>query len=265
LPKPNKSDEEAKAKEAVEQYKAIKKDAKAIASLQIIRLEQAMCLKRRWDGDGFKLFFLDHPLMRHLARRLVWGVYRDGQLQDAFRVAEDLTLADREDGLYELPDGVEVGVAHVLDMPEDLSRDFGQVFADYEILQPFRQLGRETYSLTDEERQKGSIERFKNKKVASGSLMGLINRGWERGSAQDSGWVGWFTKRLPGGLEVELNMEPGLVVGDLSFEPEQTIPSITVRRQGTWDNNGLVNIAQLDPVWVSEIIRDGDLLAAMVK
>lgn len=265
LPKPNKADNEALAGAAVERYKVIKKDAKSIASLQIIRLEQAMCTRRRWSAGSFKLFFLDHPLMRHLARRLVWGVYREGRFTNAFRVAEDLTLANAQDDLFDLPETVDIGVAHVLEMPEDLSRDFGQIFADYEILQPFRQLGRETYTLTDEERQKGSIERFKNKKVATGSVMGLTNRGWERGEAQDAGWVGWFRKRLPGGLEAELNIEPGTIVGDLSYEPEQTIPNILIRRTGTWDNNGLINIAELDPIIVSEIIRDGDLLAVVNK
>jgi predicted DNA-binding WGR domain protein len=261
LPKPNRNDQAELAEAAVERYKALKKDAKAIASLQIIRLEQIMCARRRWSGEDFRLFFLDHPLMRHLARRLVWGVYRDGKFVEAFRVAEDLTLADRQDDLYELPADVEVGIAHVLEMPEDLGRDFGQIFADYEILQPFRQLGRETYALTDEERRTGTIERFKARKVATGSVMGLINRGWERGEAQDGGWVGWFTKRLPGNLEAELQLDPGTVVGDLSFEPEQSIPSIMVRRRGTWGTDGLADLAGLDPILVSEIIRDADLLA----
>jgi hypothetical protein len=265
LPKPNRSDRAELAGTAVERYKGLKKDAKAIASLQIVRLEQSMCARRRWRGEDFRRLFLNHPLMRHLARRLVWGVYRDGKLADAFRVAEDLTLADRRDDLCELPAEVEIGIAHVLEMPDGLSRDFGQIFADYEILQPFRQLGRETYALTGEERRTGTIERFKARKIATGSVLGLVNRGWERGQAQDAGWVGEFVKRLPGGLEAELQLDPGTVVGDLSHEPEQAIPSIRIRRQGTWDNNGLVNIATLDPIIVSEIIRDADLLAPLVK
>jgi predicted DNA-binding WGR domain protein len=265
LPKPNKGDDAERAGAAVERYKALKKDAKAIASLQIVRLEQAMCARRRWTGADFRLFFLDHPVMRHLARRLVWGVYRDGQLTDAFRVAEDLTLADRHDDFYELPEGVAVGLAHVLELPEDLRHGFGQVFGDYEILQPFKQLGRETYAPTDEERRTGVIERFKGKKVATGSVMGLINKGWERGEAQDAGWVGEFVKRLPGGLEAELQLDPGTVVGEISYEPEQTIPGIVVRRPGTWGKDGLADFAGLDPIVVSEIIRDADLLAALAK
>lgn len=263
LPKPNQKDHPELSAAAVERYKAMKKDAKAIASLQLIRLEQGMCGRRRWSPAQFRQFFLEHPLMRHLARRLVWGVYRDGVLADAFRVAEDLSLANREDDLYELPQEVEIGVAHVLEMDPVLKGEFGQIFADYEILQPFRQLGRETYTLTEAEQKSGEITRFKDKTVATGSLMGLTNRGWERGEAQDGGWVGWFQKELPGGLEAELEMDPGTVVGDLSFEPRQRIPRIGIRRRGTWDNEGRVSIATLDPVVVSEILRDADLLAAV--
>jgi hypothetical protein len=111
----------------------------------------------------------------------------------------------------------------------------------------------------------GTIERFKAKKVATGSVMGLINRGWERGEAQDAGWVSWFVKRLPGDLEAELQLDPGTIVGDLSFEPEQAIPSIVVRRRGTWGTDGQADLAGLDPIIVSEIIRDADLLAAVSK
>lgn len=265
LPKPNKADDAELAVAATERYKALKKDAKAIASMQITRMEQIMCKRRRWGEADFRLFFVQHPLLRHLARRLVWGVYRDGALMDAFRVAEDLSLADRADDTYTLPEGVEVGIAHTLEMPADLSRDFGQVFADYEILQPFRQLGRETYALNDEERKTNKIERFKGKKVATGSVMGLINKGWERGDAQDSGWVGWFNKRLGDGWEAELQLDPGMAVGYLDMEPEQTIPMILVRRRGTWDDSGLAKLASLDAILVSEILRDADLLAPLAK
>jgi len=261
LPKPNKADDAELAEAACERYKLLKKDAKATASLQVVRLELAMVDRRRWPAADFQLFFLDHPLMRHLAARLVWGVYgAQGPLQSAFRIAEDGTLADADDSLFELTAEATVGIAHVLDMPQPLQAAMGQILADYEIMQPFKQLGRETYALTVEERQGKALKRYAEKVVATGSVMGLINRGWERGDAQDSGWVGWFTKRV-GDMEVELQLDPGTVVGDLSFEPKQSFPAIVLRQARTWGDDGLLSFDQLDPILASEVLRDVALLA----
>jgi hypothetical protein len=260
LPKPNKHDDAERASAAVERLKAIKQGAKAVASLQIFRLEQAMGERRRWTSEEFRRLFLDHPVMRHLARRLVWGVYRDGQLADAFRVAEDLTLADRHDGFYELPADAAVGLVHALELPDGLSRDFGQIFGDYEILQPFKQLGRETYALTDEERRTGRIQRFRDRKFATGAVLGLANRGWARGEVDDYRLLS-LVKRLPEELDAELYLDPGTFLGNPAEYPEQTIYDIVVRRPGTTDDDRLAGLADVDPIVVSEIIRDADLLA----
>ena len=263
LPKPLKSDDAALAGAATERYKQIKKDAKAVGSLQIIRLEMGMVARRRWSAADFRLFFLEHPLMRHLAARVVWGVYVDGCMTQGFRVAEDLSLADGNDELFVLPEAASVGLAHVLEMPAALQAAFGQVFANYEILQPFKQLGRETFGLTEAEKAGHEITRFKDKAVAIGSVMGLGNRGWERGAAEDGGWVHQFHKPLPGGLQADLELDPGTMVGDLSYEPKQKLPSISLRKSGSWDRNGLVTFAALDPILASELLRDIELLAPL--
>ncbi|MBS8919970.1 WGR and DUF4132 domain-containing protein, partial [Escherichia coli] len=77
LPKPNQSDDKTLATDAVNLFKQLKKDVRAIASQQITRLEQAMCQRRRWTAEQFRLFLVEHPLVRHLTRRLLWGVYND--------------------------------------------------------------------------------------------------------------------------------------------------------------------------------------------
>lgn len=73
LPKPNQSDDKTLATDAVNLFKQLKKDVRAIASQQITRLEQAMCQRRRWTAEQFRLFLVEHPLVRHLTRRLLWG------------------------------------------------------------------------------------------------------------------------------------------------------------------------------------------------
>lgn len=263
LPKPLKSDEAALAEVATERYKQMKKDAKAVASLQVVRLELGMVERRRWPAADFGLFFLQHPLMRHLAARLVWGVYGQGEqgvLTGAFRVTEDWTLTDAQDMLYELPESATVGIAHVLEMPAPLQAAFGQLLAGYEILQPFKQLGRETFALTPDELRTSAIKRFADKQVAGGSVKGLVNRGWELGQAQDAAWVGWLTKPVGEGLTVQLDLDPGLSIGDLTYEPKQRLSGIVLRKTGTWDTDGLVNFERMDPIIASEVLRDVALL-----
>ena len=268
LPKPVKADDAEKAAAATTRYKQLKKDAKAIATIQITRLELAMCQQRRWSAADFRAFFIGHPVMRFLAARLVWGVYENGQLQTPFRVAEDFSLADANDDAWELPEtlpeGAAIGIVHVLQMPADLQAAFGQIFADYEIMQPFRQLGRETYALTPEEIKARVITRFAERKVATGSVMGLINRGWERGEAMDAGWVGEFTKTTPAGDIVVANLDPGTCVGYIDDEPVQRITEIylepAAHRSWNRDPNHRCSLDTLDAITISEVLRDIDLM-----
>jgi hypothetical protein len=252
LPKPNQKDDAAKAQPAVAAYKELKKAARAIDSLQIRRLEQAMCARRRWRAEDFHCFFREHPLMRHLARRLVWGVYdgEAGALRDAFLVAEDATLADRTDEPYALPDGAWVGIAHRLEMDEALRAACAQVFADYEILQPFRQLGREIYTLTGDEARSRAVTRFNGRKIAPGSLMGLTGRGWWR-EVGSGGNVTECVKPV-GNTTVTLRFEEGFFVGDVRGEA-QTLTALELADTPT----------AADALAVSEMLRDVDLLAAV--
>jgi len=148
LPKPNKSDDAVLAEAATERFKLFKKDVRAHASLQVTRLERAMKDGRRWSGADFHVLFQTQVLMRPLAARLVWGVYdAHSQMQGAFRIAEDGTLADHKDSLFDLSEAATVGIADVLKMPQALQTAMSQIFADYGILQPFKQLGREAAAL----------------------------------------------------------------------------------------------------------------------
>ena len=85
-------------KPSAPEWKALKKDAKTVAASQIFRLERAMCTKRTWTAAQFRDFFVAHPLVSHLARRLVWST-SDGRL---FRVAEDRTYASDRDETFTL-------------------------------------------------------------------------------------------------------------------------------------------------------------------
>lgn len=266
LPKPIRSDDAEKSAAACERYKTLKKDAKVIASTQVTRLELAMVGQRRWSKTDFELFFLNHPVMRFLAVRLVWGIYADDAFVKGFRIAEDWTLADEDDALYTLPETASVGIAHALTMPAEAQTVFGQIFADYEILQPFRQLGREIHTLTADEQQYNKIDRFAQKTVATGSVLGLVNRGWERGDAE-SGWVSDLIKPLGAGLCAVASLDPGTAIGDLGAEPSQRIPEIALHNasKNRWNRGAPLSLSSLDPVMTSELLRDIDMLSLYQK
>lgn len=223
LPKPNKSDDATLSVDAVNRFKALKKDARAIASQQIQRLESAMCLRRRWTPEHFRQFLVEHPLVAHLTRRLVWGVYNaDNQLQHCFRVAEDNSYSTADDDLFILPEDVRfIGIPHILEIPPEDAAAFGQLFADYELLPPFRQLDRGHYQLTASERESVDLMRWENRTCPSGRIVGLASKGWLRGQPQDAGWIGWMLKPM-GQWTLVLEMSEGFCVGILPDELAET-------------------------------------------
>ncbi|KAB2388002.1 DUF4132 domain-containing protein [Actinomadura montaniterrae] len=209
LPKPGAKDDPRLAPAAYARFAALRKDVRAVAAGQVRRLEDAMAARRSWARADFERLLVRHPLLGHLARRLVW-LTGDGT---AFRVAEDGTYADSADDARTLPDAARVRVAHRLDLSADDLAAWGEVFADYEIAQPFRQLDRPVHTLTREERETGRLARFEGVKVPVGSLLGLERRGWEHEAPADAGIVDGMTRGLPGGATVALGFGPAVAIG----------------------------------------------------
>ncbi|WP_447884270.1 DUF4132 domain-containing protein [Serratia fonticola] len=273
LPKPKKTDNQELANEAVNIFKLLKKDARTVAAQQVVRLEIAMCQRRRWTPELFELFLVRHPLVRHLVQRLAWGVYlvddastHGGKLLDCFRVAEDGSLTTAEDDEYTLPQGdnVRIGIPHALELPEHQAAGFGQLFADYELLQPFVQLGRDTYSLTEQERASRELLRWKGAVVPTGRILGLANKGWRRGDAQDGGAIMDFIKPIDRQLGFSLSFEPCIIVGMVDEYPEQTLETVVIDDgQYYWQRTEERKpFTLVDDIVISELIRDMEALRA---
>ncbi|HEY1959088.1 MAG TPA: DUF4132 domain-containing protein [Polyangiaceae bacterium] len=258
LPKPKQSDDAEKSKAATETWKALKKDAKTIAGSQLLRLEVAMCTQRRWSVDVYRQFLLEHPLLFHIVRRLVWGVYdRAGKLASTFRVAEDRSLASAKDDAYDLPDGAEVGIVHRLELDDAQAASWGQVFGDYEILQPFAQLSREIATPTEKEKAATKLERVVGLTVPTGKVLGLDHRGWRRGPPQDGGVVCWYEKPLGGERVAWLDLDPGIFTGMVSEAPEQKLGGVTIAKGGDgWRPEKQIPLGEIGPIAFSELLRD---------
>lgn len=265
LPKPGVKDDPIPAQAAYEQFSALKKAARALASEQIGRLERAMCRRRSWSSEEFEELLLGHPLLRHVVRRLVWTVFdaapqNGGSAVASFRVAEDLSLADAEDETYRLPEGpaVAIAIAHPVDLGDE-AHTWSDVFGDYEILQPFPQLGRPVFELFDAERAATILTRFSGRPASPFGIVGLERRGWLRGRVEDG--AVWHDVIRPLGKDWELvaSFSPGIAAWGIEGSGAQDISKVWIRTTGSpHQSAGDSGIAfsVLDPVVASEILRD---------
>ena len=253
LPKPGAKDQTELAEAEYKRFANLKKDVRTIAGDQISRLETAMVMARRWPVDEFERLLVGHPLLRHIVRRLVWTA-GDGL---CFRIAEDGTYADAADDVFVLPAGAEVGVAHPLVLGETLAT-WSEVFADYEILQPFPQLGRPVAALDESERTAEHLKRFEGVTAPVGKLLGLTKRGWVRGEPMDNGVENWILRPVPGGGKVVVELDPGIAIGAVSEFPEQTMTSVWLNEPGghPWRQEGSRKFGELDAVTASELVSE---------
>ena len=137
---------------------------------------------------------------------------------------------------------------------------WSELFADYEILQPFPQLGRPVYRLNEEEAASSMLTRFENRVVPTGKILGLTNRGWERGGPQDAGMEHIIFRRLADDRYAVIELDPGIAAGLPNEFPQQTLQVVGLddrHPEGYWTGKraGLA-FGSVDPVMASELLSD---------
>ncbi|WP_156926016.1 DUF4132 domain-containing protein [Glycomyces arizonensis] len=260
LPKPGVKDDELVAGEAYRRFAALRKELRTVAADQVKRLERAMVEGRTWTLGEFMEYFVDHPLVWHLARRLVW-MAEAGAGPVSFRLAEDRSPTGVDEEELELPEAAVIRLAHPAILGGEVET-WAEVFADYEILQPFTQLGRPVMAFTDEELATGRLARFEGVSVPVGRLLGLVGKGWVRGAPQDAGIEAGMSCRLPGVGHLVIALDPGIVVGAVDMQPQQTLREVVVAERDLhgWSVPGPKGgFGPVDPVAASEV------LAALAK
>ena len=267
LPKPGAKDDPLLAPAASEQFKNLKKTVKTVATVQIRRLENAMSVGRRWASADYRRFIVEHPVLVHLARRLVWVWEDEGQLAQTFRITEDSSFADCEDDGWALPDSGFVRLIHPIDMEAETRAKWGEVFTDYELLQPFEQLGRNVQRLEPEELDALLLKRNTGILFPHVRVLGLISSGWERGTPMDAGVVHWISKPLSDG-EHELRIwlgDAGLWTGmgaDQTDKPSISSVSVVRRDSATWSDNGELPMRAVPPSLMSDVLEVLERLVA---
>lgn len=248
LPKPR-ADEEELGQEALTRWKALKKDVKRVLREQAPRLEQALAQGRRFSVEHFEASFSRHPLLQHLAQRLVWCAY-DGDTRVAtFGVTPDEYL-DLDDRPLTFDARFSIGLLHPIEADDDELRRWGDRLADHRVVQPFAQLARPLHRLTDTERASPTLARFAGRVVPTGKVLGLDRRGWRRDASEQGGRVYAWQKEL-GDLVAVLPLDPGIYLGAPLDEPRQTLGPVSLTNEDTPKN-----WSDLSPLQASELFAD---------
>ncbi|MGW4098532.1 DUF4132 domain-containing protein [Mycobacterium sp. NPDC004974] len=243
FPKPGVRDDAEVAEESHRRFTRLKREARVVAKEQLPRLETAMIHERRWTATEFELIFANHPVMVHLARRLVWGQFDEsGSLATTFRIAEDRSYADVDDTTAALDPDLPVGIVHPL---HGSLAGWAEVFADYEILQPFPQVAREVIRATGEDLAGKTLRRFEDARAETFALLGLASRGWTVGEPLDGPLRHDVSRPAPRSRSVGIWVDPGI-----PFDPRE-IDSQTIQvevSEGTFGDLGVV--------FTSEVVTD---------
>jgi hypothetical protein len=230
-------------------WEALRGDAQAIVSAQIQRLERTMISAHGWDVSTFRSVVVGHPLVARLLRGLVLAAFDDEGSGLLFRVTEE-GFADRHDTPVSLDGRAAVKIPHPLDIDRPELVAWGSLFADYEILQPFPQLGREVHALSEAERSATTLLRFSGARVATRRLLELLGRGWQQ-STYDKHVVDFLWKPLPGDCFVRFDVQPGISVVHARSAQEQTLGPLLLFHGGDPAPFG-----DLDDVVTSELLGE---------
>lgn len=222
-------------------WKTLRTDAKAVGTIQLLRLELAMGAARRWRGADARRFIFEHPLLRHVAARLVWGVYvpgARGALQRTFH-------AFAPPAIDELADGAQIGIVHRVHLTDDQVRTHLASLRERELAQPFEQLARRAYRATALDVMGSTVE--------TPRLLGLLSRGWRKGPVEDAGWITTFVKPVGDAETITLEFGAGIQAQRSDYVEAQTLGNLVLDRP----------LAQYPDEVISELVRDLDSIGAL--
>ncbi|MCB9592596.1 MAG: DUF4132 domain-containing protein [Sandaracinaceae bacterium] len=225
--------------------------ARAVLEQQRARLERALSTGRDWSVADWRHQLVDHPLLRHLARGLVWTA--DGH---AFLVEDDGSLADVDQETLTLDARARVSLAHPVEMDDAALAAWGERLSDAEAVQPFAQLARPV--VRPGELPGDTVSAALAELVDEASLLAAAAaRGWVRGEPDERMRVRYFHKPFARPeVYAVLVIAPGL---GRAASPQRVVEAFFVGRPPggvTFESAPRVSLDRVSPVALSEVLYD---------
>ena len=210
------------AKDAAAAWKGFKKELESTLNVQAKRLEIAMSQGQKWSIQDFQNLLQNHPVMGILARRLVWGLWRDAEPPIAFELAET-GWRDQHGQEVQAPATGQVAVLHPVFFTPALPA-WQAHFAAAGIQQPFEQLHRPVFFPTPEDYVQPHPSRFQGRQVDTRKLQALIRQG---------GWQAVFEgeiKKTFGEFQVQITSE----IAPYALGEYRALPDLRSARHAAW-------------------------------
>jgi len=228
---------------AEQQWTVLKASAARVMGEQVRRLELAMASRRRWGRDDFLGGIAAHPVLRAVARGLVWAAGDHGVLL-LFTLNAQGQPVDVRGATVGLPEAA-IWLPHPTQLDDKAKSAWAGALAAAGRPQPFRQLDRPVLQLTQDEAGSRTLTRYSGRTVSAARLANLVKRGWKLAPADGASDAVRALRKPVGAGVAQLVISPGLPGRTLVGAPPQSLGYVT------WDDAGA-----LGPIESSELLFD---------
>lgn len=127
------------------------KDIRQMLTAQRSRLDTMFLDQKKWGYAAWREYYLDHPLVGPLARRLIWKFSQGDRASSGIWWDDHIVGRDGQPIDWLTP-ATQVELWHPLSVDSAIVLGWREWLASHEVQQPFKQAHREVYLLTDAER-----------------------------------------------------------------------------------------------------------------
>lgn len=250
----------------VRAVKAELKELRETIATERRRLEDLLAAGRSWPLDEWRRYYLEHPIVGRLARRLIWRITTPDTAAATGIPSADGTLHTIS-GDIPLPEDATVTMWHPVTAPAAEVRAWRSWLFGHGLRQPFKQAFREIYLLTPAEEQTGTYSnRFASHILRYQQAYALFReRGWAASylGPYDGGYDASARHDLPGvGLTCRFEhfqVDDGHLAGQAAL---CSTDRVWFHRSGD-RAQAPVPIADVPPLAFSEAMRDVDLFVGV--
>jgi hypothetical protein len=261
-PKPRASDDHDLATAAHGLMSATSKALRDELVTQRVRVEGDLVRQARWSLAHWRERVLPHPLLGPMCRALVWTLIAPDGANALVRPTEGGELIDASMDDVGAPEGSEVALTHPLHMSDAQLQAWTAHVLEFELVQPFDQLGRALHDVGDPEVQALILALEARERLVDLKTLRHLDRQTPLRLKMEEYDSDWARTRF------ELPVEPAV---EVAFTPEDkkryAFGSIHIRPRSTnpdfyYKGSQPMTYADIDPLLFSEAIRYLEMASA---